>query len=151
MWDGWHLTGYIVRGLLWAFCCPPTRGIWDREIALWYLSSWAQGLPSRVTVHMLQDTGYVHLWGTYFIFNSNNALFKEVLSLFYRWEKWGSKTTLLQGLQINKWWILIWIQVQDEHDCHGSSWIQAQDQHDCHGWSVCEKCQEYAIWMNQWL
>ena len=42
MWDVLRLTGYIVGVLLWAFCCPLTRGIWDREIALWFLSSWAQ-------------------------------------------------------------------------------------------------------------
>ena len=43
------ISGYIVGEPQWAFSCPPTRGIWDREIALWFLS-WVQGLPSRITV-----------------------------------------------------------------------------------------------------
>ena len=92
MWGVLHLTGYIVGGPLWAFCCSLWRGIWDREIALWFLSSWAQGLPSGVIVAICYRIQVMCICGKQFTFNFHNALFKKVLSLFYRRERWDSRT-----------------------------------------------------------
>ena len=108
MWDVLHLTGYIVGVHLWVFCCPLTRGIWDREIALWFLSSWAQlnkaggeiyfkgilnvfkhfitqtcnsGICYRTQVMCIcGELASLFFFFFCFTFKSNSALVKEVLS-----------------------------------------------------------------------
>ena len=214
MWGVLHLTGYIVGGPLWAFCYLLWRGIWDREIALWFLSSWAQSLPSGVIVTEY-NMAICYRIQVMCICGKLNSLLTPTMPysrryyLYFTDEKdeaqgQHSPRSLNQSDQIrsvaqscptlcdpmncstpglpvhhqvleftethvhqvsdaiqpshplsspsppapnpsqhqslfqwvSKWWILIWIQVQVQHDCLTV------------GWSVCEKCLEYAIWMN---
>ena len=132
----WHLTCCMVQGTseLVAALFDWETEIWGKRNCLMISFIISSGLR-QITVVYVTEHRSSYFWGTYLTFNSN-TLFSKVLSLFYGWEIWVSRTALVQGLWISKWWIPIWT----------PAWLS-------HWWmdSVHQNCLECAVWKNEWL